>query len=130
MAKIASILKKRTGDKLREIEHSLGYANYETHKFIKELVRETPSMEIVLGTKKDIFDDPENFLCIDCDPIDGISQTWGSGPCPGYVYGVKLNGGSDLKLMVMFSNGETAETSSNMDVFESLFLAKQLINKL
>lgn len=130
MAKTASTMKKRTGDKLREIERSLGYANYETHEIIKELVRETPSMEIVLGTKNDIFDDPESFLCIDCDPIDGIQQTWGSCPCPGYVYGVKLNGGSDLKLMVMFSNGETAEISSNIDVFESMFLAKQLLNKL
>lgn len=129
MAKIASAQKKHVGDKIREIERSLGYANYETHEIIKELVRETPSMEIVLGTKKDIFDDPEKFLCIPCDPIDGIPQTW-SGPCPGYVYGLKLHGGSDLRLMVMFSDGETAEIRSNIDVFESLFLAKQLLNKL
>lgn len=128
MAKIASAQKKYVGDKIREIERSLGYANYETQEIIKELVRETPSMEIILGTKKDIFDDPENFLCIPCDPIDGIPQTW-SGPCPGYVYGLKLKN-SSLKLMVMFSNGETAEVDPNIDVFDALFLAKQLNNKI
>ena len=128
MAKIASAQKKHMGDKIREIERSLGYANHETQEIIKELVRETPSKEIILGTKEDLFNDPESFLCIPCDPIDGIQQTW-SGPCPGYVYGLKLKN-SSLKLMVMFSNGETAEVDPNIDVFDALFLAKQLNNKI
>lgn len=129
MAKIASAQKRYVSEKLHEIERSLGYANHETQEIIKELVRHTPSKEIILGTKEDLFNDPENFLCIPCDPIDGIPQTW-SGPCPGYVYGLKLYGGSDLKLMVMFSNGETAEVDPNIDVFDALFLAKQLNSKI
>ena len=128
MAKIASAQKRYVGDKLREIERSLGYANYETQEIIRELLKETPSKEMILGTQKDIFDDPEKFLCIPCDPIDGIPQTW-SGPCPGYVYGLKLKNGF-LKLMVIFSNGETAEVDPNIDVFDALFLAKQLNNKI
>ena len=128
MAKIASAQKRYVGDKLREIERSLGYANYETQEIIRELLKETPSKEMILGTQKDIFDDPEKFLCIPCDPIDGIPQTW-SGPCPGYVYGLKLKD-SSLKLMVMFSNGETAEADPKIDVFDALFLAKQIIETL
>lgn len=128
MAKIASAQKRYVSEKLHEIERSLGYANYETQEIIKELVRDTPSKEIILGTKEDLFNDSESFLCIPCDPIDGIPQTW-SGPCPGYVYGLKLKD-SSLKLMVMFSNGETAEIDPNIDVFDALFLAKQINNKI
>lgn len=129
MAKIASAQKKHVGDKIREIERSLGYANHETKHIIGDLLDQTESKEVVLGTKDEVFGDPESFLCIQCDPIDGIQQTWGSGPCPCYVYGLKATN-QKLRLMVMFSNGETAEIDPDIDVFESLFLAKQLLNKL
>ena len=108
-------------NRIKEIGHSLVRLAVDASFILFDMVNETSSKEIVVATKEDIYDDPESTLCVSVTPSDSDC------PVPGYVHAVKKIGGV-IKLVVMYSNGDTEAVDTSLDVYEILFLLKK-INK-
>lgn len=117
---------KRYTDKYKEIRHSLCYAANDCLNTIREIVHSSPNGEVAIGDKDSVFDDPDGYLCVMSDPIDGLPFT-SFGPSPCYVYGLKAKGKSDVSLMVVFSNRETAEIPMKLGIYESMYLLESIL---